>query len=77
MARISSYPRDLNIVDADSWIGTSVPGLQTRNFTASAVANYLNLNAKVNIGIIGVSPDSSPERVKKYNDTSEKDNKML
>ena len=50
MARISSYPRDLNIVDADSWIGTSVPGLQTRNFTASAVANYLNINAKVNIG---------------------------
>jgi hypothetical protein len=50
MARISSYPRDLDVVDQDSWIGTSVPGLQTRNFTASAVATYLNINAKVNIG---------------------------
>ena len=39
MARISSYPRDLDVVDNDSWIGTSVPGLQTRNFTAAAVAN--------------------------------------
>lgn len=40
-------------------------------------SNLTDDNAKVNIGIIGVSPDSSPERVKKYNDTSEKDNKML
>ena len=47
MARISSYPKDLTVVDNDSWIGTSSPGLQTRNFTASAVAAYLNLNGKV------------------------------
>ena len=49
MARISSYPRDLDVVDQDSWIGTSVPGLQTRNFTAKAVADYLNIKGKISI----------------------------
>ena len=49
MARISSYPRDLDVVDNDSWIGTSVPGLQTRNFTALAVAKYLNIKGKISI----------------------------
>ena len=49
MARISSYPRDLDVVDQDSWIGTSVPGLQTRNFTAAAVAKYLNIKGKISI----------------------------
>ena len=49
MARISSYPRDLDVVDNDSWIGTSVPGLQTRNFTAAAVAKYLNIKGKISI----------------------------
>ena len=49
MARISSYPRDLDVVDQDSWIGTSVPGLQTRNFTAEAVAKYLNIKGKISI----------------------------
>ena len=49
MARISSYPRDLDVVDSDSWIGTSVPGLQTRNFTAAAVAKYVNIKGKISI----------------------------
>jgi len=49
MARISSYPRDLDVVDNDSWIGTSVPGLQTRNFTAAAVAKYLNIKGKISV----------------------------
>ena len=49
MARISSYPRDLDVVDQDSWIGTSVPGLQTRNFTAEAVAKYLNIKGKISV----------------------------
>ena len=49
MARISAYPRDLDVVDNDSWIGTSVPGLQTRNFTAAAVAKYLNIKGKISI----------------------------
>jgi hypothetical protein len=62
MARISSYPRDLDVVDQDSWIGTSVPGLQTRNFTAAAVAKYLNIKGKISI---------SAQMVFKYKDTIE------
>ena len=50
MARISSYPFDTVISDNDAWIGTEATNRLTRQFTASAVANYLNLNAKVNIG---------------------------
>ena len=52
MARISSYPFDTVISDNDAWIGTEATNRLTRQFTASAVANYLNLNAKVNIGQI-------------------------
>ena len=62
MARISAYPRDLDVVDNDSWIGTSVPGLQTRNFTAAAVAKYLNIKGKISI---------SAQMVFKYKDTIE------
>jgi hypothetical protein len=62
MARISSYPRDLDVVDQDSWIGTSVPGLQTRNFTAEAVAKYLNIKGKISI---------SAQMVFKYKNTIE------
>ena len=61
MARISSYPRDLDVVDQDSWIGTSVPGLQTRNFTAEAVAKYLNIKGKISI---------SAQMVFKFTDTA-------
>ena len=61
MARISSYPRDLDVVDNDSWIGTSVPGLQTRNFTALAVAKYLNIKGKISI---------SAQMVFKFTDTA-------
>ena len=50
MARISSYPYDTTVTDNDAWIGTDASNRQTKQFTASAVANYLNLNAKVNIG---------------------------
>lgn len=50
MARISSYPRDLQVEDNDAWIGTESSNRLTRNFTAKAVADYLNINAKVNIG---------------------------
>ena len=50
MARISSYPFDTTVTDNDAWIGTESSNRQTKQFTASAVANYLNLNAKVNIG---------------------------
>jgi hypothetical protein len=30
-------------------MGTSVPGLQTRNFTAAAVAKYLNIKGKISV----------------------------
>tara|TARA_R110001599_G_scaffold27763_1_gene96968 strand:+ start:2067 stop:2777 length:711 start_codon:yes stop_codon:yes gene_type:complete len=50
MARISTYPFDTTVTDNDAWIGTQSSNRQTKQFTASAVANYLNLNAKVNIG---------------------------
>ena len=50
MARISSYVFDANVTDKDAWIGTEAGNRQTKQFTASAVAVYLNINAKVNIG---------------------------
>ena len=50
MARISSYPYDNTVTDNDAWIGTEASSKRTKQFTAKAVAEYLNLNAKVNIG---------------------------
>lgn len=50
MARISTYPFDTTVTDNDAWIGTESQNRLTKQFTASAVANYLNINAKVNIG---------------------------
>jgi hypothetical protein len=50
MARISSYPFDTTVTDNDAWIGSQAGSRQTKQFTASAVATYLNINAKVNIG---------------------------
>ncbi len=49
MARISSYPRDLEVVDDDAWVGTEASNRLTRNFTAAAVAKYLNIKAKISI----------------------------
>ena len=49
MARISSYPRDLEVNDQDAWIGTESNNRLTRNFTAQAVANYLNIKGKISI----------------------------
>jgi len=49
MARISSYPRDLDVVDNDSWIGTESSNRQTKNYTAAAVAKYLNIKGKISI----------------------------
>ena len=50
MARIGTYPFDAVVTDNDAWIGTDASNRLTRQFTALAVANYLNLNAKVNVG---------------------------
>ena len=49
MARISSYPRDLDVNDEDAWIGTESSNRLTRNFTAAAVAKYLNIKGKISI----------------------------
>ena len=49
MARISSYPRDLEIQDNDAWVGTESSNRLTRNFTAAAVAKYLNIKGKISI----------------------------
>ena len=49
MARISSYPRDREVQDDDSWIGTESSNRITRNFSAKAIAEYLNINGKVSI----------------------------
>jgi len=50
MPIISSYPYDITIQDNDAWIGTDSLNRQTKQYTASAVANYLNVNSKVSIG---------------------------
>ena len=50
MARISTYPFDTTVTDNDAWIGTESQNRLTKQFTASAVARYLNINAKVNVG---------------------------
>ena len=49
MARITSYPRDLEVNDQDAWIGTESSNRLTRNFTAQAVADYLNIKGKISI----------------------------
>ena len=50
MARINSYPKDIDIQDKDAWIGTDSYNRQTRQYTAEAVAKYLNIKGKVSIG---------------------------
>ena len=50
MPIISNYPFDKNVQDNDAWIGTEASNRRTKQYTAKAVAEYLNINAKVNIG---------------------------
>lgn len=50
MAIINSYPYDIIIHDKDAWIGTDSLNRQTKQYTAEAVANYLNTKGKVSIG---------------------------
>jgi len=49
MARISTYPYDSVINDGDAWIGTESSNRLTRQFTAAAVANYLNIKGKISV----------------------------
>jgi len=50
MSRIISYPYDNNITDGDAWIGSEASSGQTKQYTALAVADYLNINGKISIG---------------------------
>ena len=50
MAQSNSYPRDPLIKDKDVFSGTQFATLRTVNFTAQAVADYLNINGKISIG---------------------------
>ena len=50
MPIINSYPNDINIQDKDAWIGTDSYNRQTKQYTAEAVAKYLNIKGKVSIG---------------------------
>jgi len=62
MARISSYGFDNNITDLDAWIGTDASNRRTKQFSAEAVAKYLNIKGKISI---------SAQMVFKYKDTIE------
>ena len=42
MARINSYPYDAVVKDNDAWIGTEASNRRTKQYTAKAVAEYLN-----------------------------------
>jgi hypothetical protein len=49
MARISSYPLDITIQDTDAWVGSDSVNRSTKQYTAKAVAEYLNINGKISI----------------------------
>jgi len=49
MAIINSYPNDINIQDKDAWIGTDSQNRRTKQYTAEAIAKYLNVKGKVSI----------------------------
>jgi len=50
MSQISSYPFDVVVQYQDAWIGTDAHNRQTKQYTASAVATYLNTKGKISIG---------------------------
>jgi hypothetical protein len=49
MARINTYPFDLKVNDFDAWVGSDSVNGATKQFTAAAVAEYLNIKGKVSI----------------------------
>jgi hypothetical protein len=49
MARINAYPFDTSVTDTDAWIGTDSVNRQTKQFTAAAVARYLNIKGRISI----------------------------
>ena len=49
MARITSYPKNAPVQPNDTWIGTRASNLMTRNFTAKAVGEYINISGLISI----------------------------
>tara|TARA_B110000902_G_scaffold266668_1_gene355393 strand:+ start:133 stop:3033 length:2901 start_codon:yes stop_codon:yes gene_type:complete len=49
MGRIIGYQYDDNVQDGDAWIGSEDGGGKTKQYTAEAVANYLNIQGKISI----------------------------
>tara|TARA_R110002153_G_scaffold247403_1_gene403538 strand:+ start:81 stop:935 length:855 start_codon:yes stop_codon:yes gene_type:complete len=49
MARISSYPKHIPVQPEDYWIGTRASNLMTRNFTAKAVGEYINVSGDISM----------------------------
>lgn len=49
MAIIYTYPFDIDIQDLDAWVGTNQNDRKTKQFTALAVANYLNSHGKISV----------------------------
>ncbi len=49
MARITSYPKHIPVQPNDTWIGTRASNLMTRNFTAKAVGEYINISGLISI----------------------------
>ncbi len=49
MARISAYPKHIPVQPEDYWIGTRASNLMTRNFTAKAVGEYINLSGAISM----------------------------
>ena len=49
MGRIIGYQYDNNVQDGDAWIGSEDGGGKTKQYTAEAVANYLNIQGKISI----------------------------
>jgi len=49
MARISSYPKHIPVKPEDYWIGTRASNLMTRNFTAKAVGEYINVSGAISM----------------------------
>ena len=49
MARISAYPKHIPVQPEDYWIGTRASNLITRNFTAKAVGEYINVSGSISM----------------------------
>ena len=49
MSRIISYPYDTNVQDKDAWIGSEASTTRTKQYTAEAVADYLNIKGKISV----------------------------